>query len=499
MTNDDTSMLWKIEGLGDHLNRVNLDIIWQHVAMSRIYHIIPDFFGIYGYGSVALWSGIFLSISYFFSNENKNIKSITFNLITSATMLLLVLTNLQWTMTSAAMFGVSYFLFQKSKHNKLLLLLSFIFFLISTLIRWNMSFYLAVCLITSHFVFSRKIFLTSTVVFLSIFITLITNSHLMKDNDIHRGWAKNQDNRVKVLDDSCGKYLENNYQSIPNKNLTVNDVTLFRHWFLINKKINNNILNDEIVSFCAQKPIVDRLINGLKWLNKLLSKDLIFITLLLIVSLFMTKNFKNIFVIIMILGSFFLFGIMGKPPRVRLIMSILTIISFINLTQFKRNNTKLITILTLLGFIVWSNIWPKLNLFRWRKNYYLTEFNVINRSIEKNPNAKIWWWAYGGNYVEWMYPIVRNDLNKDLQLYNLTHDWGDRDDPDFIKIPKYFEEGFTSAIGASIIFYDYIYEERGHWFNTYCKEHYGKDLKTKIYENKENELSKIVVVNMSCT
>ncbi len=497
-TNDDTSMLWKVEGLGDHLGRVNTDIIFQSNILGILYDLIPDNFGVYGYANFIVAGIIVLLFCFYLKIKTK--QSTWLIVLISFVFLFLYLSHLQFSVTSSVYFGIFYLLNSYQKNNKKIWIISYLFLLLAIFVRDFFIAYFIILFFILNFDFKKDKIINAVIVCTLISFSFLFKKNYIKDNSIARGFVQTQEKRLRLLDFKCAEHLEKNYHNIEKMKLSFNDIVLFKHWFQASNKIRKIIRSEEVISHCEKISFDEKIENGLFWLKEAFSLKIIFLSLFLIFTSFSQNLFsrRRVLLSLSIFSSFFIFGFLGRPPQTRVFLSVLTLFSLINFVDLKKNVKNNTIVIILLTGVFSQLIYPQLKLYRWRKNNYATEFEVINKSISSNPNAKIWWWAYGGNYVEWMYPIVKNDLNKDLQLYNLNHDWGDRDDPDFTKTPKYFEEGFTSTVGVSILFYDYIYEERGHWFNTYCKEHYGKDLKTKVYENKENEQSKLVVVNMSC-
>lgn len=502
-TNDDTSMLMKIEGLGDHLFKQNLDVVFQPVWMAKLYALLPDYFGIYGYGHfIILGITIFVTLLFFnFKNGSNRFTWFIFALFS----IFIFLGNLQFTVTSAIFFGIFYLIQQTKYQGYISQILSYIFLIISFNIRWFFSLYLCLFYFFYLILFSyekRKLILNAIVVILIAGSSYAFQTYSQNKSLIGQGFTNTQDKRINLLDFGCAEYLQKNFEKLRLQNLSINDIRLFRHWFQVDQDIRKNIRKDNNVVNCENNiNFQSRILTGFDWLKFLFTQELIFLNLFFILTIFFLNNKKLFWFVSIVYLSYFVFGFFGRPPQFRIVISSLIVLSIMNLIKIKWNRSRLIIVSLIFFLVTYQSGYKRFSLYRWRKNNSAREYEVINRSIKENPNSTLWWWAYGGNYLEWMYPIVKNDFNKNIKLYNLNHDWGDIDDPFFVKTPEIFKQGFTSKNGVNIIFYDYIYQERGEWFKIYCQEHYGKELKIKTYQHQNipTNISKILVANFSCS
>lgn len=490
-TNDDILMMWMTEGIGAHLNEKNPFIIYQHFILGFIYQYIPDFFSLNGYNliSVLLMILFFTISANSLLNQSKNQRTTIVSLILFYAIVIVGIINFQFTIISSMCFGS--YLFLKDNKSKV----KYLFLILSFLIRLEMG-----VLITFIFLISKNESIRTKFRFFGclalLAVTLFFSNRYMGINYGSDQYYYENHQLWRFLNNKCGDYILKNFDNWKVTGVTKNDIELVNQWFLVDKNLKEKIASPELLKFCDKVTFTDKIQMGFESVFKLFEKELLGLTLIIIFLLIIRGKKDYFYVFGWFILAMFLAGFSGRPSQVRIYYGPMIVLILYSLRHIKFNklNTGIITILLTLMF--YQTIFPRLNLMRWRKKNYSAEVQTIKQSIDENPKSKIWWWAYGGNFLEWLYPLTNQNQLSSIPFRNVTILWGHEKDPYGLKLHEEFVQDFTGPIGVNIIFYDYIYDEYHSMFDKYCEEHYSAKLNKNLYKGPPG--TKLVVANLSC-
>ncbi len=341
----------------------------------------------------------------------------------------------------------------------------------------------------------RKTIKTAVILIISYFSIFYSNMYFSVSHGANQYYYNNK-TLWKFLNNRCGDFLLKNYEKWNITEVSKNDIALVNKWFLIDQELNKKITSKPVISNCDMISLKDRLLMAKEGFFRLFKNDLIGITLLAILLIALRRKRDNIYMILAFFGLIAVAGFFGRPSQVRIYYGPLIVLIFYMLPQIKFSKKNAVLSLILTTLIFYQNIIPTTKMMRWRKKNYDAEVSIIKESIEKNPGSKIWWWGYGGTFLEWLYPLTKQPQLSTISIKNISILWGHRKDPYSLKLGSEFKEDFTKNTGVNIIFYDYVYEESHILFERYCEEKYLGKLTKNIH--KGNAGTKLVVANFVC-
>ncbi|MAW06797.1 MAG: hypothetical protein CME61_00795 [Halobacteriovoraceae bacterium] len=465
--------------------------IYQNFILGYLYKLFPDFLDIFGYNWFHIFTQfIFLSSSIYFLKEVKKLswKLITVILIPLFLYLFFVS---QYSITPVLLFFSGLVIIGHKKDKAYVSHALGLFFIVyASMVRIEAFYFSVACFFpfALHFLKSnrQKLFFSSALI-ISVVLNLI-HQEASKKHLATKDFFQKTIERKKILDYRGGDFLLNHSNYLKESGLSINDVKLFKNWFLLDKDINKKILSDQV-----QKKISPSTLQRVKWgLSSLLflkGHELFFLSLLFLITLILSFNKYSITSSVVFFMAIFISGFLGREPLIRVYIGPLMALSLLNIyfIKFSNRNTALICIPLLLIF-GFNNIRQMSN------NKHLLQkgerhLTFLLKEKDARPNLNLYFWSHSSMFANYLYPLKNHPRIRDLSFTRTSYIWSNSKDPHGKERMEKFRNDFTSEHGITLIF-DHLNDRYfAPLIKTYCQERFKKNIYTSsVSEPKTNDL-----------
>lgn len=473
-TDDDNQWIWFLEGIGPHHGSATPYFIFQNFILAHLYQSIPDFFDIFGFNWMHIFSQIlFFSTGIYYINKMNKVNFFVAYLI----VLSLSLYNFfipQFSITPSLLFFSGLVFLSNSNHNKILYLITFLIFLWSSMVRIEAFVFTTLLALPSLLdQFKNR---TKSIFIITSFIICISLSFL--NNSVQKKQIENKNvfNGIgaamgKLLDYGGVQFLEDHPEQLKGSGLSLNDLKIFGNWIFLDSDINKKIINIEFISK-VKISFMNRVEKGLKSIAFLFHHYLIILFLLCLLVTIMSFSRTAYLSLFIFLSGIFGTGFLGREPYIRILIGPLIFLTILNIKYIKFSSRNLILLSIAFMFFLIVRIKPFAHISIYKERLATSQLEWIFE-IQKNNNLDIYWWTTTSEIGINFYRMKNLNRIRDFKFERTHYMYGNKHDPFGEQWRSKFKNDFLSkGIFIPVENID-RFSEKIPILETYCIEHFS--------------------------